>query len=371
MAFERVWHQWYPQGVPTSVAIEEITMPEILERTAREYPHKTGFIYMGKTISFKDLDTMVNRFARALKDLGIQPGDKVGMVLPNIPQMVVANLATQRIGAVTAMNNPLYTERELTHQLNDSEAKVVVTLDLLVPRIEKIKSQTRVESIIACHINDFLPFPKKQLFPFVKKEMYRKITPQKSLHTFMDLLQKYPGTPVPNQCRWDEDAALLYTGGTTGVSKGAAITHANLSSVIQQFAAWFPEMKRGDDESIMGIYPIFHTAGYSVSQNFVIYLAWTCILIPRPEPGVIIETLKKYKPTFLPGVPTIYMGLLKVPEFRNMDLSHVKGYFGGAAPLSEATLNEMKQLPQCHDSRRIRCHRKHGLWHLYTLERKK
>ncbi|SHJ31446.1 long-chain acyl-CoA synthetase [Desulfatibacillum alkenivorans DSM 16219] len=344
MGFERVWHKSYPKGTPNEVEFEKITMPEVLDRTARDYPDKVGFIYMGKKITFAQLNSMVNRFAKALMDLGIKKGDKVGMILPNIPQVVIANLATQRIGGVTAMNNPLYTERELAHQLNDSDAKAVVTLDLLLPRLEKIKGKTKVKNIITCHINDFLPFPVKQLFPYVKKDMYRKITPGPNLYQFMDLLKKYKDDPVPNQSEWDGEAALLYTGGTTGVSKGAVITHSNLSAVAQIFKAWFPEISYGDAERLMGIYPIFHSAGYSVSQNFIIYNAWTGIMVPRPEPGVIIDMIKKFNPTFLPGVPTIFMGLLANEEFRKLDLSGVKGYFGGAAPLSEATLNELKKL---------------------------
>ena len=344
MGFERVWHKWYPKGTPNEVDLEKITMPEVLDRTARDYPDKVGFIYMGRKITFAQLNSMVNRFAKALADLGIKKGDKVGMILPNIPQVIIANLATQRIGGVTVMNNPLYTERELAHQLNDSDSTVVVALDLLLPRLEKIKSQTKVRSIVTCHINDFLPFPVKQLFPYVKKDMFRKITPGPGLFQFMDLLKKFPDDPVPNQSEWDGEAALLYTGGTTGVSKGAVITHSNLSAVAQIFKAWFSDLSYGDDERLMGIYPIFHSAGYSVSQNMIIYNAWTSILVPRPEPGVIIEMIKKFNPTFLPGVPTIYMGLLANEEFRKMDLSGVKGYFGGAAPLSESTLNELKKL---------------------------
>ncbi len=344
MTFERVWHQSYPKGVSPEVDIERITMPEILEKTAADFPDRVGFIYMGKKITFGQLNNMVNRFTRALQDMGVKRGDKVGMLLPNIPQVIIANQAALRIGAVSSMNNPLYTERELAYQLNDSDARVVVSLDLLLPRLEKIKDQTKFESIVTCHINDFLPFPVKQLFPYVKKDMYRKITPQKGVYQFMDLLKKYSADPVPNQARWDDDAALLYTGGTTGVSKGAVLTHANLSSIIQQFAAWFPDINCGDEERLLGVYPIFHSAGYSVSQNIIIYMGWSVVLVPKPEPEIIIDMIKKFKPTFLPGVPTIFMGLLKHKAFREMDLSGVKGYFGGAAPLSAATLNELKEL---------------------------
>ncbi|NLW69307.1 MAG: long-chain fatty acid--CoA ligase, partial [Bacteriovoracaceae bacterium] len=137
--------------------------------------------------------------------------------------------------------------------------------------------------------------------------------------------------------------ALIYTGGTTGVSKGAMLTHANISSVVQQFSAWFPDLK-DTYENLLGIYPIFHSAGYSVGQNLPIWNGWCCTLVPKPEPGAIVEMLSKFKPTFLPGVPTIYTGLLRNEKFRKMNLSFVKGYFGGAAPLPEDTLSQLRQL---------------------------
>jgi len=343
MPFERSWHKSYAPGVPAEVDIEKVTMPEVLTKIAKKYPDRTAFIYMGTKITFRELERLVNRFTRAVLDLGVRPGDKVAMLLPNIPQIVIADYATYRVGAVTAMNNPLYTESELEHQLNDSDATVLVTLDLLLPRALKLKDKTKIKTIITCHINDYLPFPVKQLFPFVKKGMYRKVEPQEGVYQFMDLIKKYSDDPVENLARWDDVAALIYTGGTTGVSKGAMLTHANISGIMQQFNAWFPDLK-DTEQSLMGIYPIFHSAGYSVSQNMTIMNGWSCILVPKPEPNAIIEMLRKFKPTFLPGVPTIYLGLLRDKRFREMDLSFVKGYFGGAAPLPEDTLNQLKEL---------------------------
>ena len=343
MSVEKLWHKSYAPGVPTEIDIEKVTVAEALTRTAKKYPDRVGFIYMGTKITFSALEKMVNRFTRALLDLGVKPGDKVGMLLPNIPQIIIANHATYRVGAVTAMNNPLYTETELEHQLNDSDATVLVTLDLLLPRALKLRDKTKIKTIITCHINDYLPFPVKQLFPFVKKGMYRKVEPQKGVYQFMDLIKRYPDAPVENLARWDDVAALIYTGGTTGVSKGAMLTHANISGVMQQFAVWFPDLK-DTEQSLMGIYPIFHSAGYSVSQNMPIMNGWSCILVPKPEPDQIVDMLQKYRPTFLPGVPTIYSGLLRNKKFREMDLSFVRGYFGGASPLPEDTLNQLKKL---------------------------
>ncbi len=153
-------------------------------------------------------------------------------------QIIIANLATQRLGAICVMNNPLYTEPELQHQLNDSDATIIITLDLMFPRVIKIHEHTKIKTIITCHINDFLPFPVKQLFPFVKKTMFRKDTFHENTFAFMDLLKKYPDTPVNNMASWEGTAALIYTGGTTGVCKGAQLTHANISSVVQIFSAW-------------------------------------------------------------------------------------------------------------------------------------
>jgi len=343
MSFERIWHKSYALGVPAEVDIEKITVAEALSRTAEKYPDRVAFIYMGTKITFRELERLVNRFTRALLDLGVRQGDKVAMLLPNIPQIIIADHAVYRLGAVTAMNNPLYTESELEHQLNDSDATVLVTLDLLLPRALKLREKTKITTIITCHINDYLPFPIKQLFPFVKKGMHRKVKSQKGVYQFMDLIKKYSDDPVENMARWEDVAALIYTGGTTGVSKGAMLTHANISSVNQQFVAWFPDLK-DTEQRLMGIYPVFHSAGYSVSQNMPIMSGWSCVLVPKPEPDQIVDLLGKFKPTFLPGVPTIYTGLLRNKKFREMDLSFVKGYFGGAAPLPDDTLNQLREL---------------------------
>ncbi len=343
MGFERIWHKSYAPGVPPAIEPERITMAEVLRRTAAKFPERTAFYFMGREISFRELESLVNRFTRALVALGVRAGDKVAMLMPNLPQLVIANHACYRLGAVTVMNNPLYSERELEHQLKDSDARFLVTLDLLLPRALKIKPATKIEAIIPCHINDYLPFPKKQLYPLVKRKMYRKVVPEPGVYPFLDLIGQYPDDPVSIAARWEDVAAFIYTGGTTGVSKGAMLTHANICGVLQQFRAWFPDLKDGE-EALMGVYPIFHSAGYSVSQNLTILAGWTSIMIPRPEPGIIIEMLKACRPGFLPGVPTIFVGLLNREEFRMMDLSFIRGFFAGAAPLAPETVRQLFDL---------------------------
>jgi long-chain acyl-CoA synthetase len=340
---EKFWYKSYAPGVPKTLNYEKITISEALSRAAKNFPQHTALNYMGKKITYRALDGLVNQFARALQDLGVQPGNKVAVCLPNIPQVIIANMAIFRIGAATVQNNPLYTERELAYQLNDSDSKHVVTLTLLIPRMQKIKPKTQLQKIIGCHINTYLPFPKKQLFPRVKKDMYRKVEPSEDVLVFKDLISKYSAEPLPDESKWDELGALLYTGGTTGVSKGVMLSNANLSSNVQQFVAWFPDLKPGE-ERLIGNFPVFHIAGFTAIQNMITWQAWENILVPRPEPKINVAIIKKYKPTFLPAVPTIFVGLLADPEFRKLDFSSLTGFFSGAAPLAADTIRDLKEL---------------------------
>jgi len=340
---KRIWHKSYAPGVKTSLDYEKLTISQALTRSAEKFPNHIAINYMGNKITYSQLDGMVNQFAKALKDLGIKKGDVVAVCLPNLPQTIITNLAAFRIGAVAAQNNPLYTERELAYQLNDSDAKIVVTMALLVPRIEKILSETKIKKIIACHINSYLPFPKKQLFPLVKKQMHRKIDETENLYVFKNLIDKYSTEPVKEQGKWEEMAALIYTGGTTGVSKGVMLSHKNLSSNVQQFTAWFNDLNPGE-EKLIGTFPVFHSAGFTAVQNFFIWMAFEHLMIPRPEPAGIIDLIRKEKPTFLPGAPTIFVGLLNEPEFRKLDFSGLKGFFSGAAPLAADTIRDLHEL---------------------------
>ena len=336
---QRIWHKAYAPQVPPSIDYEDITMPAVLERTARNYPNHTAFIMMGRKIRFKELNEAVNRFAAALADLGIKAGDKVAVALPNIPQVVIATYAVYRLGAVAVMTNPLYTERELEHQLGDSQARAAVCLDLLVPRFMALKPRTQIEIIVGCHIRSYLPFPAKQLFPYVQKGMTRDLSQDQGVYEFMQLLNSHPPIPPRVEVSDRDLSTLLYTGGTTGLSKGVMLSYRNVMCNLQQLKAWVFDAEEGRD-SIMGIFPFFHSAGFTAVMHQTIYRALTAILVPRPEPTSVLQMTKKYRPTWFPCVPTIYVGLLNHPDFKKVDFSFIKGCISGAAPLALETVRQ-------------------------------
>ncbi|NLA27742.1 MAG: long-chain fatty acid--CoA ligase [Firmicutes bacterium] len=328
--------------MPYNIELEEITLSRALARSAVNRGNMTAINYLGRKISFRELNSLVNSFARALSALGVKKGDKVATLLPNLPQMTIAVYAVFRIGAVVVPNNPLYTERELAHQLSDSDSKIAVGLDVLLPRMLSLKKETGIKKIVTCHINDYLPFPKKQLYPLVGKDMYRKITPQQDVHQFTDLIKEHRNGPVEELSAWNELGAIIYTGGTTGISKGAMMPHSSLSANVQQFASWLLDAKEG--EKLLAIYPYFHTAGFTAIQNYSLWGGMEAVLVPRPDPVTVVKMVKQFKPDYLPGVPTIFSGILSNKDFTEMDLSFIKGFFAGAAPVPLDVCNRIFEL---------------------------
>ncbi len=338
---ERPWYRSYAQGVPYHLEYERMPMPQALARSTREFPDKTALIFIDAKIPYRKLDDMANRFANALIDLGVKPGDKVAMLMPNMPQLAAAVFGAWRAGAVVVMNNPLYTDPELEYQFNNSGAILLVTLDLLGPRMIALKPKTQIQNVVIAHIRDHLNFPKKQLLPIVAKEKHRNIPPTPGVHEWTDILKKYPAADPGIPIDFGSLACLQYTGGTTGVSKGVLLTHANLSKNVQQVAAWFPGFNKGENTHL-GVLPIFHSFGLTCCMNICVWRAWTDVLIPRPEPQTILESIHKYKVNFFPGVPTMYVGVLNHPKASKYNLTSIKGCFSGAAPLPVEVIKDFE-----------------------------
>jgi long-chain acyl-CoA synthetase len=338
---EKPWFKSYAKGIPYAVTYEKTTMPEALRRTVQEFPEKTALIFLDVHISYRQLDEMANRFANALISLGVKPGDKVAMLLPNMPQIVAATYGAWKAGAVVVMNNPLYTDKELEYQFNNSESSFLVTLDLLGPRMIALRPKTKIKKIVIAHIRDHLKFPKKQLLPIVAKDKHRKIPPTTDVYEWTDLLKKNPTQDPKVPLDFGSLACLQYTGGTTGVSKGVMLTQANLSQNVQQVNAWFPGFNKGEIVHL-GVLPIFHSFGLTCCMNICVWNAWTDVLIPRPEPQSIFEAIHKHRVNFFPAVPTMYVGVLNHPEASKHDLTSIKGCFSGAAPLPVEVIKDFE-----------------------------
>ena len=332
---DKPWLNHYDKDVPHHIDYKNICLPEKLEEIAGKYPQKKALIFMGYSMTFQELVTMRDRFATCLADFGIQKGDRVAILLPNTIPCVVAYCAILKIGGIVVMNNPLYTDRELEHQFNDSGAIILVTLDLLAARMLKLRPKTKIKQIVYTSIGDYLPFPKNILFPLVgkKKGLAADVPPAESLYKWKDVIKNYPATPPKVSLTLDDIAMFQYTGGTTGVSKGVMLSHGNLINQIQVLDAWNTEVGEGDDEVMLGALPFFHIFGISCSMNLGICAGWTNVLVPKPQPKELLETMRKFKPTFAPLVPTMLIGMLNHPDMEKTDLSCIKGCFSGSAPL--------------------------------------
>ncbi|MFO7497633.1 MAG: AMP-binding protein, partial [Desulfobacterales bacterium] len=299
------WLSHYEQGVPPTIDYEETCLPAFLDQTATRYPERMALVFQGYKITFRQLKDMVDRFAAGLHAFGIGKGDSVAILLPNTIPCVAAYFGILKLGAIAVMNNPLYSDRELEHQFNDSGARALVTLDLLANRMVALRAKTRIKEIIYTTLGDYLPFPKNLLFPLVakKKKLAADVTPAENLHRWKPLLAEAAGPPPGPALSFDDIAMYQYTGGTTGISKGVMLTHGNLSKQVQQLKAWFPGFDAGG-ETMLGALPFFHVFGLSTAMNLAIYMGWGNILVPKPQPQQLLEAIRKYRPTFAPLVPT-------------------------------------------------------------------
>jgi long-chain acyl-CoA synthetase len=337
------WLAHYENGVPEHVQYEDICLPECLTRSAEAFPDKMALTFQGYRVSFARLNEMVDQFATVLTGFGIKQGDSVAILLPNVIPCVVAYYAIMRIGAITVMNNPLYSDRELEHQFNDSGAKALITLDLLGNRMIDLRPKTKIEQIVITSIGDYLPFPKNLLFPLVgkKKGLAADVKTADTVYRWKSILNQTDPKKPQVRLSFEDVAMYQYTGGTTGVSKGVMLTHGNLSKQVQHISAWFPSF--GSDEIMLGALPFFHVFGLSTAMNLAIFLGWGNILVPKPQPPQLLEAISKYKPTFAPLVPTMYIGMLEHPDIERIDLTSIKGCFSGSAPLPVEVINAFEE----------------------------
>ncbi|UHA75056.1 long-chain-fatty-acid--CoA ligase [Paenibacillus sp. 481] len=349
MPLEKPWLCHYPSEIASTYEYPQHNLARFLIHAARDYPVRTALYFMGKKINYEQLLDASYRFANVLTSLGVKRGDRVAIMLPNCPQTVIAYYGTLMIGAVAVLTNPLYKERELEHQLNDAEAKLIVTLDLLFPRVHAIKRQTELEHIIVTSIKDYLPFPKNVLYPFKARRSGANLDVPygKGVLSFRALLQHASQEAVCVDVDVDNELALLqYTGGTTGVAKGVMLTHTNLIANTLQASRWFYKAKRGE-HVFLGALPFFHVFGMTILMNLSIVSAGTNVLIPKFDAEEILGTIHRLKPTMFPGAPTMYIALINHPKIAEYDLSSIQMCISGASSLPLEVQTKFEKLSGC------------------------
>ncbi|KIL35118.1 long-chain fatty acid--CoA ligase [Cohnella kolymensis] len=342
-------HPWllhYPKEVPPTYPYPKHNLAEFLIQSAAKYPARTALHFMGKEMTYSELLTCSYRFANALRKLGAKKGDRVAIMLPNCPQLVIAYYGTLLAGGIVVMTNPLYMPRELEHQLKDSGASIVVTLDLLFQRVKGVVPATEVRHVVVTSIKDYLPFPKNLLYPLKAKKdgLKREVEYGDTVHAFVKLLNASPSTSVYTEVDAENDLALLqYTGGTTGVSKGVMLSHLNITANTVQNGLW--AYKRSESqERYLAALPFFHVFGLTVLMNQAVMLGGCMYLIPKFEVSQILQTIDRFKPTVFPGAPTMYIALINHPDILKYDLSSINICVSGAAPLPHEVQNKFEEI---------------------------
>lgn len=347
------WEKSYPEGVKWEIEIENKPLFSLLDEAVQKWPDNYVTDFMDKRITYSQLDEMVSRAAKGFQKLGVKKGVHVGLYLPNTPHYIICFFAILKAGGTVVNYSPLDAERELIHKIEDSQTDFMVTLDLqvLYPNIAKLLSKTRLKKIIVGNLKEVLPFPKNLLYPLVKSKEIASVPNNDNNLTFKALLDndgKY--TPVKVEDPQEQVAVLQYTGGTTGLPKGAMLTHKNLIAACQQLRA----MQQGTNQVLIDgteralcVLPLFHIYALTVNMTFGIAGGAELILHPKFELDAVMKDIDKKKPTVFPGVPTMYMAIANHPEIDKYDLSSLKFCASGGAPLPVEVQDHFQKVTGC------------------------
>lgn len=344
---KRIWHKHYEDGIPTSLDYQERTVTHYLFESARVFPDRTALVFENCALSYRDFDDHVRRLASALSALGVKDDTRVAVQLPNLPQTAIAFHAVLALGGQVVMTNPLYVQREIIHQWNDANVEVAIVGDwLFQQRVGGIRDELTVRHFVTTGIADYLRAPLRWLarIKLSREGMAASVPADPSVHDFLTLVRRHQPRDTFPKIDLSSTAVLQYTGGTTGVSKGAMLTHRNLSYNVQQTAAWFPSIVPGK-ETWLACLPYFHIFGMTVSMNWPIMMGGTIVLMPNPRDiPKMIKLIGKHRVTIFPALPALFNGIINHPDAKNTDLTSVKGCFSGSAPLPVAILEDFEAM---------------------------
>lgn len=344
---QRTWVGRYDPGVPPALDCPAWTVPDLLDRAARRYSASTALLFYGARLTFSDLDVLTTRFAFALRALGVRQGDRVALMLPNVPQAMIGYYGALKAGAVAVQTNPLYVSREIEAQLVDSGSETIVALDLFYPRIQTVQERTALKRVILTSLRDFLPPLPRLLYPLKARWSGRwiKVETQPPLYDLCGLLRAAPnGATEPLPSLSPDDLALLqYTGGTTGIPKGVMLSHRNVVVNALQCRAWVPDFEEGR-EVFLGVIPFFHVYGLSTCQHLAVMNGCAQILLPRFQVTEVLQAIHRYRVTIFSGIPAMFLALSEYPKLGRYDLRSLRICLSGAGPLHAEIQDRFQRL---------------------------
>lgn len=334
----RPWLANYAPGVPHDIEDPTGSLYDLVEGSARAFPKQVALEFFGRTTTYRDLEEQILRAANGLRKLGVRAGDRVAIVLPNCPQHVVAFYAVLRLGAIVVEHNPLYTPRELRHQFEDHGAKVAIAWNKTVSTLQDFPADLRLDAIVSVDITRAMPRATRVALalPVAKaRESRAKLTTTVRGTTKWDELVSSRRLPKRHVRPATDDIALIqYTSGTTGVPKGAVLTHRNLIANAAQSRSWVPQIRRGDN-TVYAVLPMFHAYGLTLCLTFAMSMGSRLVLFPAFDPALVLKAMKKHPPTFLPAVPPIYTRLQHAADSAKVSLQGIEIGISGAMPLSQ------------------------------------
>jgi long-chain acyl-CoA synthetase len=341
---ERPWLKHYDEGVPATIDYPPIPLDQFLTDASAKHPGHTATIFgarvgsrvLDASLTYRELNDAVNRFAAGLQRKGVKKGDRVAIMLPNCPQFIIAAYATWRVGGIVVCCNPLYVAREVEHLVNDSGTETIVVMSSLYERVRSIRANTGLRQVIVTNIKEYFPGLLKFLFTLTKekKEGHKvDISGDADTYWFQDIIRTAQARFRPVEVIPGDIATLIYTGGTTGGPKGAQLTHRNLVSNATLLNIW-ARSKEAEDVMI-AVMPYFHVYGLTVGMNTCIANALTIVLIPNPRDMVhVLKSIEKHRVTYYPGVPTMFVGFNNFPDRDQYNLTSLRFAVSAAAPLA-------------------------------------
>ena len=351
MPADKPWFKLYDEGVPQTIDYPPIPAHGFVENAARDYPDRPALIFRGNVIDYRTFNELSDRVAAGLAAMGITKGDKVCLLMPNTPQFVIAFYGILKAGGVVVATNPLYTATEIAHQLADAECKLAIVTSNFYDKFKAAQPQTAVTQVVVSHIKDYMPNTIKMLFPvlaLIKSDLKVHQVKLRDGDTWLlDLIDRYPASMRPVLEIGPDDVAMFqYTGGTTGVSKGAVNTHKGLVVNTLQIKSWMPDVRLGQEITLMAI-PLFHVYGMVAGMSFSMAVAASLVFVPNPrDMDDVLDNIAKHRPTIYPGVPAMYNAINVHPKVQSgeVDVTSIRACISGSAPLMKETKETFERL---------------------------